>query len=420
MRTDSNRRRARCLGLVYAVLQMSAAACGDGGGADVVEPPPPPPGGGGGVLPASLSGTVLDENDGTRIAGAVVTAGSQSMTTESNGYFSFTGLPLGAVTVRVAAAGFDPFERAIVLTSGSNAQTLLLRRLNTLLESGLFTTWLPFGVPTIRGVVVFLYGGSLDARPMIRGDLEFYNSTPMPTGLAGEHRQHLIAFGRAHGFAVIGTVTPPTPYSLYSDIRIALEDVGNRAGRAELADAPLLILGHSRGGCMAYQLAVQAADHVVGVMPLAGSGVEPCYDQGSPGPSVPVYMVFGESDLAGIAAASTTVFEKHRASGGLWSLAIEDGAGHQWPPTDPLFNWAEAVTARRLPETIVSGAPVQLRAISESSGWLANRTSHVISPFACFAGDKRAASWVPNEQSARQWQSITAPGSTAAVILCQM
>jgi dienelactone hydrolase len=79
---------------------------------------------------------------------------------------------------------------------------------------------------------------------------------------------------------------------------------------------------------MAYQLAVQAADRVIGVLPLAGAGVEPCFE-GSPDPSVPVYIIFGASDLAGVAPASTAVFTEHRGRGGLWALAIEAGAGHQ-------------------------------------------------------------------------------------------
>jgi dienelactone hydrolase len=339
------------------------------------------------------------------------------MTTQANGQFSFTGLPQGAATIRVAAQGFDPFAHAILLVSGSNASTLVLRRLNTVLESGLFTTYVPYGVSIIRGVFVFLQGGFTDARPMIRGDLDFYASTPFVATVA-EHRRRLIAFGRAHGFAIIGTITPATPVSLYTDIQMALQDVANRIGHNELAQAPLLIMGHSRGGCMAYQLALQASDQVIGVLPLASSGVDPCLD-GSLDPSVPVYMVVGETDLPGIRPASTGAFQSHRALGGLWALAIEAGAAHQWPVSnDAIFGWAEAVTARRLPETFVPGVPVQLRAVSESSGWLADQTSHAIAPFGCFTGDKKAASWVPTEQNARHWQSVSSPGPSPIVITC--
>jgi pimeloyl-ACP methyl ester carboxylesterase len=339
------------------------------------------------------------------------------MTTQADGVFSFTGLLQGAVAIRITAAGFDTLQRGMLLAPGSNAQTLMLRRVNTILESGLFTTWLPSGASVYRGVFVFLYGGFSDARPMIRGDLDFYKAVPAGADQVFEHRQLLVAFGRAHGFAIVGTVTPQNPQSLYTDIRVALEDVGNRSGHTELAHAPLLIMGHSRGGCMAYQLAVQAADRVIGVLPLAGAGVEPCFE-GSPDPSVPVYIIFGASDLAGVAPASTAVFTEHRGRGGLWALAIEAGAGHQWPPATLLFNWAEAVTVRRLPETVVAGAPVQLGTISESSGWLADRTSHAIAPFPCFTGNRTAASWVPTEPSAREWQAISALGSGATVGQC--
>jgi hypothetical protein len=39
-----------------------------------------------------LSGRIFDENDGARVAGAVVTIGALSMTTQDDGFFSFTGL----------------------------------------------------------------------------------------------------------------------------------------------------------------------------------------------------------------------------------------------------------------------------------------------------------------------------------------
>ena len=419
MRTHPNNERAGSSRFVYAAVLMYTLACGGGGDSGgVITPPPPPPPPPPTSTAASLSGIITDESDGRRVTGAVVTVGALSVTTQADGAFSFSGLSQGAVTIRVSAPGFDPLERAAQLVSGSNSRTLALNRLNTVFESNAFTVYLPAGVSTYRGVFVFLYGGNVDARPMIRGDIDYYAvGFPIAVGVIGEHRRRLMAFGRAHGFAIMGTETPPTPASLADNIRSALQNVAQRSSHAELAHAPLLVMGHSRGGCMAYQIAVQAPDQVIGALPLASSGVAGCYD-GSPSLSVPVYIIFGELELA-IKAETTPVFDFHRSRGGLWALGIEAGAGHAWPlNNDVLFNWAAAVATRRLPETVVPGAPVQLRSISESSGWLADRTSFVIAPFACFTGDRPRASWIPAEQNARDWQAVTAPGSSPAILNC--
>ena len=227
-----------------------------------------------------------------------------------------------------------------------------------------------------------------------------------------------MAFGRAHGFAIIGTETPESPASMAANIRSALQNVGGRSSHNELAYAPLLVMGHSRGGCMAYQIAVQAPDQVIGVLPLAGSGVPGCLE-GSLALSIPVYIIVGQLEFPQVTSPSTLAFQEHRARGGLWAFALEAGAGHAWPVNnDVIFNWAAAVTAARLPATVATGAPVQLRSVNESSGWLADRSSPAIGAFACFTADRSRASWIPTEQNARELQLMTAPGTPPAVIPC--
>jgi dienelactone hydrolase len=408
-------RRPRGAVFLNAAVMIFALACGGGG--EGPTPPPPPPPDTARPATASLSGIISDESDGARVSGAVVTVGAASTTTLADGFFSFANLPQGTATILISAPGFDPLERGTQLGSGSNTRNVLLTRVNTVFETGAFTVYVPGGVGTVRGVFVFLYGGDVDARPMIRGDVDYYSGFPVAVGVVAEHRRRLMAFGRAHGFATIGTETPGSPSSLSADIRSALQNVGSRSGHVELAQAPLLVMGHSRGGCMAYQIAVQVPDQVIGVLPLAGGGVEGCHE-GSPGPSVPVYIIFGQLEPTLFTSPSKMIFEEHRGRGGLWALAVESGVGHVWPNNDVVFNWAAAVTTRRLPETVTPGVPIQLRALSEASGWLVDVTSRVISPFACFPGDKRTASWVPSEQNARDLLMIAPPGSVPVVTPC--
>lgn len=419
MRNHLSRDSARFVKLLCITLLMSA--CGGGGGTTTEPPPPPPPPPPPGAQTASLQGIITDEGDGSRVAGAVVTIGSASVTTGADGTFAFASLSSGVVTIRIAAQGFNPLETGASLVAGSNTRTFVIMRDNVLFESSGWATYIPHAVTAVRGVFVIFYGGSLDARPMIRGDVNFYSTVqlwPDAVQKTAEHRRRLLLFARAHGFAIVGTQTPVSPHSLYSDLRSVLNEVGARTGRGELPSAPLLIMGHSRGGCMAYQLAVQAGDDVIGVLPLASSGATPCLD-GAPDPTVPVYMIVAQFDLDGVLEASLQRFVEHRSRGELWGLAVEAGRPHAWPVSDDvLFHWAEAVTSRRLPPTSTPGAPIQLRSIAESTGWLADQTSFAIGAFNCFTGDRKAASWLPAEQNAREWQSIAAPAMQPVVLSC--
>jgi hypothetical protein len=71
----------------------------------------------------------------------------------------------------------------------------------------------------------------------------------------------------------------------------------------------------------------------------------------------------------------------------------------------------DAVLALRLPQ---AGTPAgqALRSIDQASGWLANRSTTAVAGYSCFSGDKLVASWLPTEQTARDWQQIVGRSGT--------
>jgi hypothetical protein len=77
-----------------------------------------------------------------------------------------------------------------------------------------------------------------------------------------------------------------------------------------------------------------------------------------------------------------------------------------------MFDWIDAVLAARLPLT--SGAP--LRAITETDGWLGDRSSGAISTWACYGPTRSAASWLPSQETALDWQRMA--GGTVVVGGC--
>jgi hypothetical protein len=78
----------------------------------------------------------------------------------------------------------------------------------------------------------------------------------------------------------------------------------------------------------------------------------------------------------------------------------------------------DEVISRRLPATPPPGTPVQLRPITAASGWLGNRTSRAIAEHACYADDKLTASWLPSEQTARNWQAMVSSRTVTTVTAC--
>ena len=292
---------------------------------------------------------------------------------------------------------------------------------NTFYPSGGNTlVYVPSGVSTFRGALFVMYGATSDSRPLLLGDLDFYLNLP-PAGYVPSYRSALLAFARAQGFAVVGMQTPNgccTGVLIANDVAQALVRAASASKHPELANVPLLLEGMSTGGCAVDRVTTAIPSRVIGFISMK-SGCSFSLGDGSAALSVPGYVFVGELDVTVNNQAVTTDFEEQRTRGAVWALAIERGAGHTWVADHALiFDWAAAVVAQRLPPTVPPGAPVTLRTIGESSGWLGDRTSPFsVAGYPCFTGNKLRASWLPTEKSARDWQ-IMMSGSASTVLVC--
>lgn len=391
---------------VLAIFLVGACGGGGGGGDGGITPPPPPPP----PATATLQGTVREERDGAPLPGATVTLGSVTVTAGTTGVFQLPNATVGAATVTVKAAGYDPLARSVTLAAGANLINPVLVRVNTIYRTSDALIYIPAEVTTIRGVFIRLYGGSTDNRPAVTGDLETWQNevTPAPT----EYRRRMMAFARQNGLAVLGVVSGD-----YSIIVPELTELARLSGHPELAQAPAVLHGHSNGARMACYFAGHEPSRVIGFI---AAKIPDC-DPTAPPRTVPAYFIMSQNDpvLNNRGEGITKLFETQRARAAPWALLLDPAPGHQEIANhDLLFNWMQEMVTQRLPATPAPGAPVVLRTIADPSGWLGERSSFSIAAYQCYVGDKLSASWLPSQQTARDWQAMVSTGTTQTIIGC--
>ena len=287
---------------------------------------------------------------------------------------------------------------------------------------GVFThqdvlAYLPPGKAAYRAAIVFLpglrdpaTGNPLDSRRLVSG-ASGTGPCPiwcMPSELEAVKKRALeLAAGNV---ALVGTTTLLDQPADYDKLLKALSELGTQSQHPELANIPILFVGHSQGGCTAYGFTRAHAARVAGFITMKGG----CHN---PGPAaaaatVPGFFLIGKLDEPHRTANITPVFEAGRAAGAPWSLST-DAFGHgPIVDLDLMFAWIDAVLTARLPAT--AGAP--LRAVTETTGWLGNRSTGAVSAYACYSSTRSSASWLPSQEAALGWQRMA--GGTVVVSAC--
>ena len=389
-------------------IMLSALMAGCGGDAGPSGPAPT----------GTLSGTVRDAVSQSAIANASVKVGTATTQTTASGQFQLQNVAVGSVSVSVDAPGFDGYAATIAIQAGTNSHDVSLSRA-TVYAAGDIVAYLPPAVSTYRGVLFILGGAAGDSRAFVRGQAGCWDFAAGPCDVANnaDFRQRLLILAERYGLALFGARTSSLQDGPagYDAMLGALVSVAQQSGRSELASAPLLLIGSSRGGCIAHGFTRVHPERVIGFMSAKGS----CHVGGpSPASRVPGYLFIGSEDRISPNAivTITELFLANRVENALWAIALEPGTDHGWLAANALtLPWMDAVLARRLAETGPAGGS-GLRSIDESSGWLGDRSTTAIAVHGCYAANKLLASWLPSEQTARDWQTLV--GGNGAVISC--
>lgn len=359
---------------------------------------------GGPAATATVSGVVRAAG-GTAIAGASVRIGDATATTDAGGRFALQNLPVGSATIIASAPGFDSRTDSVGLTEGANAHEVVLTP-QTLFTYQNAVAYLPPGIEEYRAAIVFLpglrdpaTGNPLDSRGLVRGTSDGTCSIWCLASERAEVRKRALELAGGN-VALIGTTTLLDDAAGHATLLKALSELGTQSMHPELANVPILFVGHSQGGCTAYGFTRLHGARVAGFLTMKGG----CHVPGAAGAAatVPGFFLIGRLDEPHRTANITPVFEAGRAAGAPWALST-DAFGHgPIVDFDLMFGWIDAVLAARLPAT--AGAP--LRAVTETAGWLGNRSSGAIAPYACYGSTRSSASWLPTGETALAWQRM--------------
>jgi pimeloyl-ACP methyl ester carboxylesterase len=391
------------------VVVILSAACGqsDPSGPD---PSPNPI-----QTPAATVSGIVSAATGAVVEGATVTIGSATATTDADGRFELQNVPAGSASITTTAPRFDPRTESVSLAEGANTHDVELTP-QTLFTYQNAVAYLPTGIAEYKVAIVFLpglrdpaTGLPLDSRGLVRGT----SSGTCSIWCSGQERAAVRsgALGLSSGnVALIGTTTVLDDPAGYQTLLQALSDFGTQSLHPELANIPIFFVGHSMGGCTAYGFSRVHGARVAGFLTMKGG----CHNPGpaSAAAGVPGYFLIGALDEQYRRDNITGVFEAGRAAGAPWAISID---GFQHGPIldfDLMFDWIDAILAARLPLT--PGAP--LRAMTETDGWLGNRSTGAIATWTCYSSTRSSASWLPSQETALDWQRMA--GGTVVVSGC--
>ncbi len=264
---------------------------------------------------------------------------------------------------------------------------------------------LPTGISEYRAAIVFLpglrdpaTGKPLDSRGLVSGTSGGACSIWCSTDKAEVRSRALQLAGGA--VALIGTTTLEDNPGSYATLIKALSELGTQSQHPELSNIPIFFVGHSMGGCTAYGFSRVHGARVAGFFSMKGGCHNPA--PAAAAADVPGHFLIGEQDEQYRRENITGVFEAGRADGAPWAISIDPFQHGPILDFDLLFDWIDTVLAARLPPT--PGAPLQ--AITVTEGWLGDRSSGAISPYACFSSTRSLASWLPSQETALSWQRM--------------
>jgi hypothetical protein len=343
----------------------------------------------------------------TALADAQVSLGTRTATSDENGRFELTGVPVGTGTVRVTRPGYEEATVQLTIASGANSRDFALTVKEVYL-AGTEAALVPGGPGPIRATIIML--GGPDASGFVTGG----RIVPLDRPPALEETMQALgaslrALARELDVALLGSGAIALASSAANDARLfqSLASIAASSGRPEIATGPVLMFGISAGSREAAGLVSRNPGRSIGL--LVRVPAEVTVLSAPEALAVPTFVMQGAEDDVVDNPDVQASFATNRSRQGLWALAVEPGVGHQNPTSEgnaANIGWIREAIARRLPPA--PGAP--LIALVEAAGWLGNQATLEIAPWADYAGNREEASWLLSQAIATTWKALGTGG----------
>ncbi len=285
-----------------------------------------------------------------------------------------------------------------------------------------YTLWIPPGVKTIRGIIVHQHGcgeGACKAGQTAAFDL------------------HWQALARKHDCALLGpSYEQPESANcgLWCDPRNGseqkflqvLSDLATQSRHPELATVPWALWGHSGGATWVGTMLILHPERIAAVWLRSGSprlvsqdaSKQPSLEFPAAACAVPVMCNLGTKEgvtektgrFARVWETTRPFFAEVRARGGLIGVAVDPNSSHDCGNSRYLaIPWFDACLTARLPDK--SGGT--LKPMPTEVAWLAPLLGDTATPAAQFAGEAKAAVWLPNQRIAKAWAEYIKDGDVS-------
>lgn len=254
--------------------------------------------------------------------------------------------------------------------------------------------WVPPGVPTVKGIVIYGNGAGADMR-------------------RAAEAPWLQQFAQLHDFALIGT-------SLWGNLSGTeiniwdshLQALAAASGHPELVHAPYAPMGFSNGGQMSYGFNALRPDKTIAFITNKGC----CYNNRTPSAAslkTPGILIAGELDTTTRRDSIRGLFETNRPRGALWSWIEQEGVAHEGLADEIVLPFmAEAIRLRYPADQVPTATRgVTLRTLNDADGWLVDQSTwksglaHIAS-YDDYTGNKQTAGWLLNENVAYLYRAF--------------
>ncbi len=205
----------------------------------------------------------------------------------------------------------------------------------------------------------------------------------------------------------------------FNGIPDALTKLAMVSNHPELANAPIIGVGHSHGGDYWNWFTACHPERMALVFVHASGGV----NYSAAALEVPVFYELGTGDLIenGSKKPRAGMFV-NRAKGAPMALVLGQGEGHNnvTPASlDMIITLIEATWKLRVPaDADPAKGPVLLNKIDEKTGgyWVGDHYTKEIAPWTEFKGNKSFTSFLPSEEIAKKWK-MTGPALPESIKL---